>query len=749
MTSMTMYKKKTLSIVSNLLVVIVLLVTQKSFAQHFLQIDDGLGHYSLITGSNTGGTYILPPGGGTLLTSASTWLTAGNTLSGGSSATPTQFMGSTNNFDVIFRSNNIAHMTLGTNGYLSLVSGAQPAFSPSDPFQVYNLDNTANPPFAAAAIQSVLTPSGPVASSKNALYVSTTLYSSAANLNGAQEGIVEESFLNSDYTGLLAYGAQCGNFSLIDASPTTVPNADAIAGSIYATGTTNANIISNARGVIGQIFNQGPGNITNSFSFWARSGNIGAGTVTNSYLFYGVNPASGGITNLTGLYLEQLTGAANINAIKYAHPVLPFVVSGNGNVGIGTAIPGVGAKLSFGATSGSPADIFYWDGGVATSRYGIGIQSSELQTFVPTGSHFSWNGGGDLQASGTNEVMRLTGTGKLSVSSLINITTATTPLTGYQIQGLTVLHNTGSQNIFVGVGSGAVIGTGSSNIAIGYQSLFSNTTGSLNTASGAQALQSNTTGNGNTASGAFALSFNTTGNSNTAFGTQALQSNTTGNSNTASGAGALLFNTTGFNNTAVGSISLFSNTTGSSNTASGSGALSNNTTGFQNTASGSGSLVNNTLGSNNTASGAFALNSTTTANDNTAFGTQALQSNTTGTQNTAVGSASGLSNTTENKNTFIGFSSNGAAGITNATAIGANAIVTQSNSLILGSGAKVGVGLTAPHSLMHVQDGDVEVDDNVNPAGTHGIVLKSPNGNCWRVTVSNFGALVVTAIACP
>jgi len=59
------------------------------------------------------------------------------------------------------------------------------------------------------------------------------------------------------------------------------------------------------------------------------------------------------------------------------------------------------------------------------------------------------------------------------------------------------------------------------------------------------------------------------------------------------------------------------------------------------------------------------------------------------------------------------------------------------------------MGIQAPHSLLHVQDGDVEVTDNANPAGTHGIILISPNGNCWRVTVNNFGGLVVAAIACP
>src|SRR5207247_356979 len=58
--------------------------------------------------------------------------------------------------------------------------------------------------------------------------------------------------------------------------------------------------------------------------------------------------------------------------------------------------------------------------------------------------------------------------------------------------------------------------------------------------------------------------------------------------------------------------------------------------------------------------------------------------------------------TTANANTFIGYASNGAAGITNATAIGANASVTTSNSLVLGSGANVGIGTTAPQGALDV-----------------------------------------------
>lgn len=61
----------------------------------------------------------------------------------------------------------------------------------------------------------------------------------------------------------------------------------------------------------------------------------------------------------------------------------------------------------------------------------------------------------------------------------------------------------------------------------------------------------------------------------------------------------------------------------------------------------------------------------------------------------------------------------------------------------------VGIGsyanrATAPKSRLHVFAGDVNIDQ----IGS-GIILKSPNGSCWRVTIDNTGNLVRTAITCP
>ena len=103
-----------------------------------------------------------------------------------------------------------------------------------------------------------------------------------------------------------------------------------------------------------------------------------------------------------------------------------------------------------------------------------------------------------------------------------------------------------------------------------------------------------------------------------------------------------------------------------------------------------------------------------TGGGNTAVGALALQGNTTGLGNTALGIGAGFptgvgffANETGSYNTFLGNNSGlGAAGpFTNATAIGANAVVSQDNSLVLGSistPVNVGIGTATPVTPLQV-----------------------------------------------
>jgi hypothetical protein len=81
---------------------------------------------------------------------------------------------------------------------------------------------------------------------------------------------------------------------------------------------------------------------------------------------------------------------------------------------------------------------------------------------------------------------------------------------------------------------------------------------------------------------------------------------------------------------------------------------------------------------------------------NVFMGAKAGTSNETGNFNTFLGHGAGLSNTNGEKNTYLGYASGGNAGLKNATAIGASAMVTGSHCLVLGNNANVGIGYSAP-----------------------------------------------------
>ncbi len=195
--------------------------------------------------------------------------------------------------------------------------------------------------------------------------------------------------------------------------------------------------------------------------------------------------------------------------------------------------------------------------------------------------------------------------------------------------------------------------------------------------------------------GYFAGGANTTGQSNVGVGMLALGSNTTGGANTAVGGNVLNANVTGTGNTAIGFSSQQSST------------------GDQNTSVGNGSLNSNTTAANNTAVGTFALYNVTTGGKNTAIGMQALNT-TSGANNTAIGFDAGTNNTTGFTNLFVGYNANASTGnLTNASAIGPNAIVTQSNSMVFGDGSiNVGIGTSNPNERLHVENGNIAITDD-------------------------------------
>ena len=267
---------------------------------------------------------------------------------------------------------------------------------------------------------------------------------------------------------------------------------------------------------------------------------------------------------------------------------------------------------------------------------------------------------------------------------------------------------------------------------------------------------------------------------NLRFGGGALYVNTSGTFNTAIG-NSTLTSATGIQNTALGALVLMSTTTGEKNTGVGAGALYGNEGGNENVAIGPQSLYSNVFGSSNVAMGYEALYSNN-SNDNVAIGYQAMRSSTNNmNNNVAVGGEAGRSgNATFYNNTLIGQQSavnattgNGAVvigrqaariaadgtgnvtSLTRSTIIGAFAYpleTTSQDEIVIGYGADglgdnttvIGTTVTTKTRLygdIDAATGDVEVADN-----TKGLILSSPDGTRYRVTVANGGALTVTAV---
>ena len=108
-----------------------------------------------------------------------------------------------------------------------------------------------------------------------------------------------------------------------------------------------------------------------------------------------------------------------------------------------------------------------------------------------------------------------------------------------------------------------------------------------------------------------------------------------------------------------------------------------------------------------------------------------------GAFNTSIGGASGVLMTSGNQNVFIGYgsgltasgtgtglmlmgnSAKASPNISNATALGNSAIVTASNSLVLGgvgsTSVNVGIGTSAPTQKLHVVDGHIRSEQTIPP----------------------------------
>jgi len=347
--------------------------------------------------------------------------------------------------------------------------------------------------------------------------------------------------------------------------------------------------------------------------------------------------------------------------------------TGSNNIYIGSNVEGVAGESNVIRIGTGQTDA-YLAGTVHASGFTTGGP-------VTAGS-FSGNGSGltGITAAQTGAATlaanTFTGTQTLSAGNLALPATTSSSSGVVMIGGQSFMHDKGAaSNTFVGgQAGGGFASSGSGNTGIGYQSLYSLIYGTENTAVGYMSLKADTNGKGNSAYGYYSLFSNVSGSANSAFGEYSLMGNTTGSQNDAFGQWTLINNESGAGNVAIGAISLYYNATGNYNTAVGNSAL--------------------------VQTGEYPSGNTEAASYNTALGYHAGNGNYNGSYNTFIG-----------YNAVPGYSQ---GDLVNATAVGANAVVSQSNSLVLGgtgtNAVKVGIGTETPQEVLDVV-GNVRIHD--------------------------------------
>ena len=160
------------------------------------------------------------------------------------------------------------------------------------------------------------------------------------------------------------------------------------------------------------------------------------------------------------------------------------------------------------------------------------------------------------------------------------------------------------------------------------------------------------------------------------------------------------------------------------------------------TALGRDALRANTTGTNNSAVGLNALRANTTGSYNSAVGSYALFSpagvsanaTTTGLRQTAIGVETGQGSAAQ-RNDIVCVGYRACVDADNTTAIGSGARALHSNSVAIGKGI-----VTTTANQVMIGPNDIEITDT-----TKGLVLKSPDGTRYRISVANGGSLAMVA----
>ncbi len=217
-----------------LLIVAVLTVAfGRTFAQHSLQLDDGAGHYSVITAATSGSvtTFQLPAGGGTLLTSSS--LNALSWMLGGNSATGTNNkLGTLDATSLLFITNGASNVRMSIDP-IGLVSiGAANAFQVDNSGDLISIKGVTYswPSAQAATAGMILSNDGTgtlswVAEGSTISPTSNSDYTGGSALNNVTTNDLSlninasyfriSSTVNTDITGIVSTGVADGRLLII------------------------------------------------------------------------------------------------------------------------------------------------------------------------------------------------------------------------------------------------------------------------------------------------------------------------------------------------------------------------------------------------------------------------------------------------------------------------------------------------------------------------------------------------------
>ncbi|WP_299364962.1 tail fiber domain-containing protein [Winogradskyella sp.] len=496
------------------------------------------------------------------------WTKTGNDIN------TSDFIGTTNNQAIRFRTNNVQQMVLDQDGDVGL--------------------NETNPnatlDIGVSSGKNVIEATGNVTTLSPTQIVSN-ISGATTNLNAAIDGGMTQSFITTqtgelNYIEFYARGSSTGNQ---DTRVTIRQNGSLIYTSVlsisYSASPSTRRVVFNPGITIATGFNYSVEIEDTNYGVWLSQSIYGYYSTASTYndgSAGGNAPSTGDLAFNVGINIASST-ASNL-----------FVLDDAGQLSIG---------------HGSPSATLDVEGNF---QYSDGNESNGYILSSDANGNATW----------------------ADPSSVITSVNEINDLTDGNSDGFSVYLGANSGDNDAGSGGNTGVGnsalaqntSGSENSAFGSSALGSNTTGFLNTAVGSSALSSNTTGSFNTAIGEVSLTSSTTGSGNVALGNTALASSTIANSNIAIGLSAMSNTTTGGSNIAIGSFA-GRNINGFQNIVIGNSAVENNSTGSNNIVIGnyaaylnydaSGSIfIGNSAGENETNGNRFYLENSNENADN-------------------------------------------------------------------------------------------------------------------------------------